>query len=105
MNGDFFLNDIEVEASLQKLMKEIEEENTLIERFSNLTFQELTECYQSDRNSNIENIASLLINRLNKGYKEKIDHWMFLRQDKNEVMEIKRQNLENMTRAESEIIK
>lgn len=93
MNDDFFLNVSSVEISAKKIISYIEEENSLVEEFSNLLLQDVDTSYRSTLNKDINLYNSNLISKLNTIYKDDLDNYMSVKNDLNNLIEIKRSNI------------
>ena len=102
MNDDFFLNVSSVEISAKKIISYIEEENSLVEEFSNLLLQDVDTCYKSTLNKDINLYNSNLISKLNTIYKEDLDNYISVKNDLNNLIEIKRSNISSTIAKEGE---
>ena len=93
MNDEFFLNVSSVEISTKKIISYIEKENSLIEELSNLLLRDVDTCYRSTLNKDINLSNSNIISKLNNIYKEDLDNYMSVKNDLNNLVEIKRSNI------------
>ena len=100
MKDDFFLKEENVDISINKLITYIEDENQIIEEFSNLIFNEFNFAYKSSFNSKVNQLGATFISKLNNMYKDNLDNYMYIRNEFNSIAEIKNRNISNFIEKE-----
>ncbi len=101
MADNFILDYDKVEVERQKLISLVTDNNSIISELS-ISLNTILDAYSSDIVNNISEFNNIIINKMNDFYRKSIDNCEFIKTNIENIMNVKRANIERMNNFKGE---